>query len=445
MAGRRTNLALAGVVALALVTGAGAFAAGGGSGRWVVAAHGAAGLAIVLLAPWKSVVVRRGLRRRHPRPGRAGALALTLAAVLALGFGIAHSTGLARTFGPVTAMQLHVGTALAAAALTLRHMVTRPQRPRRADLGRRALLRLGALAGAAALAWATLEGGLRAAGLPGARRRWTGSYELGTGDPATMPVTQWLDDTVQHLTPHQGTPGAPDPATPSGSRAGTRAGAHAGTRAGAPPAQAPPAPSPSAPAHGRPAPATRAPTPAPPTPTAILPAARAPTAVPPAAPAPAPAAPAPLDGWALVVRSGAGARVWTLAELGRFDDRVVATLDCTGGWWARQAWEGVWLRRLLDGGGPGTAGTMGTTGSGTAAAGAIEVVSVTGYRRRFPVGEAGRLLLATRVGGAPLSPGHGFPARLVAPGRRGFWWVKWVERIEVGARPWWLQPPFPPT
>ena len=103
MAGRRTNLALAGVVALALVTGAGAFAAGGGSGRWVVAAHGAAGLAIVLLAPWKSVVVRRGLRRRHPRPGRAGALALTLAAVLALGFGIAHSTGLARTFGPVTA------------------------------------------------------------------------------------------------------------------------------------------------------------------------------------------------------------------------------------------------------------------------------------------------------------------------------------------------------
>jgi DMSO/TMAO reductase YedYZ molybdopterin-dependent catalytic subunit len=34
----------------------------------------------------------------------------------------------------------------------------------------------------------------------------------------------------------------------------------------------------------------------------------------------------------------------------------------------------------------------------------------------------GRLLLATRVGGAPLEPRHGFPARLVAPGRRGFWW-----------------------
>jgi DMSO/TMAO reductase YedYZ molybdopterin-dependent catalytic subunit len=49
------------------------------------------------------------------------------------------------------------------------------------------------------------------------------------------------------------------------------------------------------------------------------------------------------------------------------------------------------------------------------------VVSSTGYDRRFPVGEASRLLLATRVGGEPLDPGHGYPARLVAADRRGFW------------------------
>jgi DMSO/TMAO reductase YedYZ molybdopterin-dependent catalytic subunit len=55
------------------------------------------------------------------------------------------------------------------------------------------------------------------------------------------------------------------------------------------------------------------------------------------------------------------------------------------------------------------------------------------------------MLVATRAGERALSVGHGFPARLVAPGRRGFWWVKWVERIETSGTPWWWQSPFPLT
>jgi len=73
----------------------------------------------------------------------------------------------------------------------------------------------------------------------------------------------------------------------------------------------------------------------------------------------------------------------------------------------------------------------------------IEVVSTAGYRRRFPAHEAGTLLLATHASGRPLSRGHGGPARIVAPGRRGFWWVKWVASIDVVDEPWWSQPPFP--
>jgi len=46
---------------------------------------------------------------------------------------------------------------------------------------------------------------------------------------------------------------------------------------------------------------------------------------------------------------------------------------------------------------------------------------------------------------APLSLGHGGPLRLVAPGRRGFWWVKWVTEVVVDDRPAWWQPPFPLT
>jgi DMSO/TMAO reductase YedYZ molybdopterin-dependent catalytic subunit len=110
--------------------------------------------------------------------------------------------------------------------------------------------------------------------------------------------------------------------------------------------------------------------------------------------------------------------------------RVRAVLDCTGGWYAEQDWAGVPVAALL--GGRGRARSL-------------LVRSATGYGVRFPLADLERLLLATRVGGAPLSPRHGFPVRLVAPGRRGFWWVKWVVSIEVDPAPWWRQPPFPLT
>ena len=63
----------------------------------------------------------------------------------------------------------------------------------------------------------------------------------------------------------------------------------------------------------------------------------------------------------------------------------------------------------------------------------VRVVSHTGYRWGFALADAGDLLLATHVGGEPLSHGHGAPCRLVVPGHRGFQWVKWVTRIEVRA------------
>jgi DMSO/TMAO reductase YedYZ molybdopterin-dependent catalytic subunit len=62
-------------------------------------------------------------------------------------------------------------------------------------------------------------------------------------------------------------------------------------------------------------------------------------------------------------------------------------------------------------------------------------VSHTGFRWSFSLADAQALLLATRVGDAALSHGHGAPCRLVAPGRRGFQWVKWVTRIEVHEDP----------
>ncbi len=160
---------------------------GTGWARWVVGAHAAAGLALLLLGPWKSVIARRALARRPPRRGRAVGLGLAVLVAVALATGIGHSTGLLRSLGPVTAMQVHVGAALATLPLALWHLLARPQRPHRTDFGRRGLLRAGALAGAAGLAWAAVEGLERLTGSPGGRRRFTGSYATGSLDPSKMP------------------------------------------------------------------------------------------------------------------------------------------------------------------------------------------------------------------------------------------------------------------
>ena len=100
-------------------------------------------------------------------------------------------------------------------------------------------------------------------------------------------------------------------------------------------------------------------------------------------------------------------------------DSVEALLDCTSGWYTRQRWSGTRLDRVL------------ARAGARAKAGHIRVVSHTGYRWSFPLDEAARLWLATHVGDEPLTHGHGAPVRLVAPGRRGFQWVKWVVRVEL--------------
>jgi DMSO/TMAO reductase YedYZ molybdopterin-dependent catalytic subunit len=227
-------------------------------------------------------------------------------------------------------MEFHVGAALAAVPLAIWHVVARRIRVRPTDLSRRGILRAGAVVASATMAYAASEVVVRAAGLPGAARRFTGSYEVGSYEPALMPVSSWILDEIPRVDP---------------------------------------------------------------------------------------------SAWTL----NAGGRSWSYDELSAFDDRMTATLDCTGGFFSTQEWAGVRLDRLV----------------GQADGLSIRVVSQTGYDRRFSIERASSLLLATRFGGQTLDPGHGFPARLVVPDERGFWWVKWVSAIEVDNMPPWWQPPFP--
>jgi Oxidoreductase molybdopterin binding domain len=313
--GRLTNLSLFVLLAVAFASGWLAFELSGQPARAVLVLHAAAGVGIVLLVPWKSLVARRGLRRRHAL--RWASLVLALGLVVSIAFGVVHSAG-HPDIGYLTAMDFHVGAALCVIPFLLWHLFARPLKLRATDLSRRNFLLGGALAGAA---------GLGVALLPSARRAPTGSFEA----PYPVP-TVWMFDTVPEVD---------------------------------------------------------------------------------------------VASWRLAV----GGRTWTYDQLAGYSDRIAAVIDCTGGWYSEQVWEGVLLPRLLPAGAGGGA--------------SLNVRSITGYSRRFAVEDAGRLLLATRLAGDRLDAGHGYPVRLVVPGQRGFAWVKWVVAIEIEDQPWWWQPPFP--
>jgi DMSO/TMAO reductase YedYZ molybdopterin-dependent catalytic subunit len=137
--------------------------------------------------------------------------------------------------------------------------------------------------------------------------------------------------------------------------------------------------------------------------------------------------------WRLVV-DGAVERPLALdydGVLARGDATLTAIVDCTGGWYSEQRWQGVRVARLLE-----EAGLADRARS-------VAIESVTGYGRRFSLDDARRLTLATHVAGRPLTHEHGFPARLVVLDQRGFEWVKWVTRVRVLESSHLLQSPLP--
>jgi len=125
--------------------------------------------------------------------------------------------------------------------------------------------------------------------------------------------------------------------------------------------------------------------------------------------------------WSLTLK-GAVSNPLTLSYqdiLALSTSNVTTTLDCTGGWYTLQTWQGVSLRSLLE-----------QAHLRPEAVGVI-LRGLQDYTALFTLEQAQEILLATQVGAEVLNHSHGFPLRAVVPSRRGWQWVKWLMEIEI--------------
>jgi DMSO/TMAO reductase YedYZ molybdopterin-dependent catalytic subunit len=333
------NTALLVLVAAQLASGYVGLVSGDQARRWVLWAHGVGAYAATLALVWKGSVILDAIRRRRADLARVAFLGLLCLLLATLATGYLWSFLGRRLVGPYSLMTLHVALALGVLAVLVVHVAARRFVLRLdASRDRRAALRLLGLGVAGVALWGAASRVAAGLGLPGALRRFTGSYEVGR--QGEFPVVSWLFD---------------DPT------------------------------------------------------------------------------PVDIAAWRLTVEGAVERpRVLSYDDLRALVDAETTTIiDCTGGWYSEQRWRGVALSRLL------------ALASPTPAAQSVTVEAVSGYSRRFPLNDALGYLLALEVAGQPLEHAHGYPARLVAPDRRGFEWVKWVRRIRMEETSALLQPPVP--
>ncbi|MFJ3396620.1 molybdopterin-dependent oxidoreductase [Streptomyces microflavus] len=132
--------------------------------------------------------------------------------------------------------------------------------------------------------------------------------------------------------------------------------------------------------------------------------------------------------WRLTVRGPAGELRFSRAELLAMEQHSAALpIACVEGWsTSDQLWRGVRLSDL--------AALAGYPDSPPDVF--VESLQRSGSFRKAALRDNqvrdGRSLLALEVNGAPLSPDHGYPARIIVPAAPGVLNTKWVETLTFG-------------
>jgi len=102
--------------------------------------------------------------------------------------------------------------------------------------------------------------------------------------------------------------------------------------------------------------------------------------------------------------------------------RIFAVLECPGFFTDEGYWRGVEVRKLLE-----KAGISEEALS-------VRFTGLGGYQRSLPIEEvveSDGLLAAYHFQDKEFPEVHGYPLRIVASGKPGYIWVKWLAEIEV--------------
>jgi DMSO/TMAO reductase YedYZ molybdopterin-dependent catalytic subunit len=99
----------------------------------------------------------------------------------------------------------------------------------------------------------------------------------------------------------------------------------------------------------------------------------------------------------------------------------VVTLHCVEGWEVTALWEGVRVKDLLQDAGYNESAQV------------VIFYAQDGYTTSLPLSYIvdNNIIIAFKVNGLILPAARGYPFRLVAEGKLGYKWIKWITKIEV--------------
>lgn len=129
--------------------------------------------------------------------------------------------------------------------------------------------------------------------------------------------------------------------------------------------------------------------------------------------------------WTLTVTSGDTVRVFSRSALAAMPQHTVELpIACVEGWSQMATWKGPRVRDLIEAAGGGATASI--------RARSLEQNSSYAVTEMGPEYVRDDLtLVALELNGAPLDIDHGYPARLIAPGRPGVLQTKWLSSLEV--------------